>query len=128
MLSVVLVTGLAVQSRFAAKNEMAQIRHSIFNERKDLIRTIVNRAVDYTNYERLRLDQKGVSIEDIKKQVIKGLETYVYAKGEGYLFVFTDKGLVLLNRVQPELVGKNLSDSTDPNGIKVVQSLDRRGR
>ncbi|WP_157237809.1 response regulator [Desulfobacter curvatus] len=123
LLSVVLVTGLAVQSWFAAKNEMAQIRHSIFNERKDLIRTIVNRAVDYTNYERLRLDQKGVSIEDIKKQVIKGLETYVYAKGEGYLFVFTDKGLVLLNRVQPELVGKNLSDSTDPNGIKVVQSL-----
>jgi PAS domain S-box-containing protein len=123
LLSVVLVTGLAVHSWFAAKDEMAQIRHSIFNERKDLIRTMINRAVDYTNYERQRLGQKGISIEDIKKQIIKGLETYVYANGEGYVFVFTDKGFVLLNPIQPEFVGKNLWDTTDPNGVKVIQSL-----
>jgi PAS domain S-box-containing protein len=123
LLSAVLVTGLAVHSWFAAKNEMAQIRQSIFNERKDLIRTMINRAVDYTNYERQRLAQKGMSIQDIKKQIIRGLETYVYANGEGYLFVFTARGFVLLNPVQPELVGKNLWDTTDPNGVKVVQSL-----
>lgn len=123
LLSVVLVTGLAVQSWFAAKNEMAQIRHNIFNERKNLIRTMVNRAVDYINYERHRLAQKGVSIEDIKKQIIKGLKNYVYSQGEGYIFVFTDKGLVKLNRVQPEMVGKNLLDTTDPDGIKFLQGL-----
>jgi len=123
LLSIVLVTGLAVQSWFAAKDEMAQIRQNIFNERKDLIRTMVNRAMDYINYERQRLAQKGASIEDIKKQIIQGLETYVYAQGEGYIFVVTDKGIGLLNRVQPELIGKDLSDTTDPNGIKVVQSL-----
>lgn len=123
LLSVVLVTGLAVHSWFASKDEMAQIRHSIFNERKDLIRTMINRAVDYTNYERQRLAQKGISIQDIKKQIIQGLETYVYANGEGYLFVFTEKGFVLLNPIQPELVGNNLWDTTDPNGVKVVQSL-----
>ncbi len=123
LLSVVLVTGLAVQSWFSAKEEMLQIRHNIFNERKNLIRTMVNRAVDYINYERYRLGQKGDSIQEIKNQIIKGLETYVYANGEGYIFVFTDQGFVLLNRIQSELVGKNLSDITDPNGIKIVQSL-----
>jgi len=123
LLSVVLVTGLAVQSWFAAKNEMAQIRHSIFNERKNLIRTMVNRAVDYINYERHRLVQKGVSIEEIKKQIIEGLDSYVYAQGEGYIFVLTDNGIGLLNRVQPEMVGKSLWDITDSNGIKVADSL-----
>ncbi|NWH03667.1 ABC transporter substrate binding protein [Desulfobacter latus] len=123
LLSVVLVTGLAVQSWFAAKNEMAQIRDIIFNERKDLIRTMVNRAMNYINYERHRLAQKGASIEDIKKQVIKGLASYSYAHGEGYLFVVTDQGIGLLNRSQPELVGKDLWDTTDPNGIKIVQTL-----
>jgi signal transduction histidine kinase/DNA-binding response OmpR family regulator/ABC-type uncharacterized transport system substrate-binding protein len=123
LLGVVLVTGLAVQSWFAAKDEMAQIRHIIFNERKDLIRTMVNRAMNYINYERHRLAQKGASIEDIKKQIIKGLESYVYAHGEGYVFVVTDKGIGLLNPVQPELAGKDLWEATDPNGIKIVQTL-----
>ena len=123
LLSVVLVTGLAVQSWFAAKDEMAQIRHSIFNERKDLIRTMVNRAVDYINYERHRLGQKGVSLEDIKKQIIKGLDSYVYAHGAGYIFVFTDEGIGLLNRLQPEQVGKDIWETTDSNGIKIVQTL-----
>ncbi|MCG8549594.1 MAG: response regulator, partial [Desulfobacterales bacterium] len=123
LLSIVLVTGLAVQSWFVAKNEMAQIRRSIFNERKNLIRTMVNRAMDHIDYERRRLAQKGVSIKDIKKQIIKALETYVYAQGEGYIFICTDQGVVLLNPVQPELTGKNLWDATDPNGIKVLQSL-----
>ena len=123
LLSVVLVTGLAVQSWFAAKDEMAQIRHNIFNERKNLIRTMVNRAEDYINYERDRLAKKGVSIEEIKKQIIEGLDSYVYAQGEGYIFVLTDKGIGLLNRVQPEMVGKYLWDITDSNGIKVIQSL-----
>jgi len=123
LLSVVLVTGLAVQSWFAAKNEMAQIRHSIFNERKDLIRTMVNRAVDYINYERHRLAQKGVSIEEIKKQIIKGLDSYVYAQGEGYVFVLTDTGIGLLNRVQPKMVGKYLWGITDSNGIKIIPTL-----
>lgn len=123
LLSVVLVTGLAVQSWFAAKNEMAQIRRNIFNERKDLIRTMVNRAVDYINYERHHLAQNGVSIEEIKKQIIRGLENYVYAQGEGSIFVLTDKGIGLLNRGQPEMVGKSLWDITDSNGIKIVQAL-----
>nr|WP_320016212.1 response regulator [uncultured Desulfobacter sp.] len=123
LLSVVLVTGLAVQSWFDAKDEIAQIRHIIFNERKDLIRTMVNQAMDYINYERQRLAQKGAPIEDIKKQIIRGLKSYVYAHGEGYIFVVTDKGIGLLNRVQPELAGKDLWDTTDPNGIKIVQAL-----
>ena len=123
LLGVVLVTGLAVQSWFAAKDEMAQIRHIIFNERKDLIQTMVNRAMDYINYERHRLAQKGVPIEDIKSQIIRGLKSYVYAQGEGYIFVLTDKGVGVLNRVQPELVGKDLWDTTDLNGIKIVQDV-----
>jgi len=74
---------------------------------------MVNRAVDYINYERYRLGQKGDSIQDIKNQIIKGLETYVYANGEGYIFVFTDQGLVLLNRIQSELVGKRYKNCTE---------------
>ncbi|WP_321491988.1 response regulator [uncultured Desulfobacter sp.] len=123
LLSIVLVTGLTVQSWFGAKDEMEQIRQSIFRERKDLIRTMVDRAMDYIHYEHQRLGQKGADVEEIKTQIIKGLKSYVYAQGEGYIFVFTDKGMVLLNRVQPELEGKQLWDSTDPNGIKVVQTL-----
>ncbi len=123
LLSIVLVTGLAVQSWFVAKNEMAQIRQSIFNERKNLIKTMVNRALAHIDYERYLLAQKGVSIEGIKKQILKGLETYVYAQGEGYIFICTNKGRVLLNPIQPELIGKDLWEATDPNGIKVVQSL-----
>ncbi len=123
LFSAVLVTGLAIQSWIAAKSEIAQIRNSIFDERKNLIRTMVNRAVDHINYERHRLAQKGTPIEEIKKQIVKSIEIYTYAQGEGYVFGCTDKGLVLFNGSQPELVGKNLWNITDPNGIKVLQSL-----
>ena len=123
LFSAVLVTGLAVQSWFAAKSEVAQIRNSIFDERKNLIRTMVNRAVDQINYERHRLAQKGTPVEAIKQQIARSLETYIYAQGEGYVFGFTDKGLVLFNGYQPELAGKNLWNLSDPNGIKILQRL-----
>lgn len=41
----------------------------------------------------------------------------------GYFFVNDGNGVLLVNPIQPELVGKNLSNVTDPRGLYVTRSL-----
>ena len=60
---------------------------------------------------------------DTQALAMQQLEGISYADGEGYIFVKSYDGVELVNRTQPELIGKNLWESTDPFGVKVVQEI-----
>ena len=40
---------------------------------------------------------------------------------DGYIFVVSFDGVTLMNALQRELIGKNIWELTDPNGVKVIQ-------
>ncbi|OPZ17776.1 MAG: Methyl-accepting chemotaxis protein 4 [candidate division BRC1 bacterium ADurb.BinA364] len=44
---------------------------------------------------------------------------------DGYLFVVDFDGVTLMNSVQPHLIGQNLWEMEDPNGVKVIQEERR---
>ena len=58
--------------------------------------------------------------EDIQKEVLERIGKIRFGK-EGYIFVVSYDGVTLMNGMQPELIGKNIWDMTDPNGVKVIQ-------
>jgi PAS domain S-box-containing protein len=61
----------------------------------------------------------------IQREVLERIGKIRFGK-EGYVFVVSYDGVTLMNDMQPELIGKNIWDMTDPNGVKVIQEL-RRG-
>ena len=46
-----------------------------------------------------------------------------FKRGELYLYAYDFQCVVLAHGAKPALVGKNLSDMTDKNGLKLVQAL-----
>jgi len=57
---------------------------------------------------------------DIKREILERIGEIRFGD-EGYIFVVDFDGVTLMNDIQKELIGKNLWEMTDPNGVKVIQ-------
>jgi cytochrome c len=51
-----------------------------------------------------------------------------FVRGELYIYAYNWDGVALANGGNPALAGQNLIDMTDPNGVKVIQSLIKVAR
>lgn len=61
---------------------------------------------------------------DVQQEVLERIGQIRFGE-DGYIFVVDYDGVTLMNGVQPELIGQNLWEMTDPNGIKVIQEERR---
>jgi signal transduction histidine kinase/DNA-binding NarL/FixJ family response regulator len=59
---------------------------------------------------------------DTKKELLGDIAKVRYGKN-GYIFIDNWQGVVLVHGAQPDLVGTNIWDYQDSNGVKVVQDL-----
>lgn len=48
-----------------------------------------------------------------------------FIDGEYYLFIYDLSGTVLAHGAQPDIIGKNLIDKTDANGVKMIADMVR---
>ncbi len=62
--------------------------------------------------------------QDIQRKVLERIGKIRFGK-EGYVFVVSYDGVTLMNGTQPELIGKNIWEMTDPDGVKVIQEERR---
>lgn len=60
--------------------------------------------------------------EETKQKVLAALGRFSFGS-DGYFFVYDRSGRNLMHPRQQELVGKDLWNMTDPNGLKVIQAL-----
>ncbi|MFO7913519.1 MAG: response regulator, partial [Desulfotignum sp.] len=123
LLTVTLLAGIATNTWLNAQQEVNSVRQRILADKKTLIKTMVDQAMDQIEYARTTLGAIGMSEEKIRRHLKPRLSAYSFADGEGYIFVKSFEGVELVNRTQPELIGKNIYDLTDPDGVKVVQEL-----
>ncbi len=68
----------------------------------------------------------GVYIEEIENQLKKELLSEIFRikfEPNGYFFIDDWEGVVLTHGAQPELIGTNIWEFTDSQGVKVVQNL-----
>lgn len=68
----------------------------------------------------------GLYVEDvedkIKKELLNRIAQIRFGSDQnGYIFVVTYDGTTLMNDTQRDLIGKNIWELTDPNGVKVIQ-------
>ncbi len=64
-------------------------------------------------------------VEDgIKREILDRIASIRFGT-EGYIFVVSYDGVTLMNDTQRELIGLNIWDMSDPNGVKVIQEERR---
>jgi PAS domain S-box-containing protein len=59
--------------------------------------------------------------EDIQQEVLDRISRVRFGD-DGYIFVVSYDGVTLMNGAQPHLIGQNLWEMIDPDGIKVIQA------
>ncbi|WP_181295862.1 cache domain-containing protein [Pseudomonas sp. Q2-TVG4-2] len=64
----------------------------------------------------------GLDDEETKQKVLAALSRFSFGS-DGYFFVYDRNGRNLMHPRQPELVGQDLWNMTDPNGLPVIQAL-----
>ncbi len=57
---------------------------------------------------------------DIKRELLAQIGKIRFGR-DGYIFVVSYQGVTLMNGVQPNLIGKDMWEMTDPYGVKVIQ-------
>ena len=123
MLLISLMTAFIIQTWYSYQYDKESLSSQLLSNKKQLISMIIGMAVDEVKQMRKAMELKGESEEEIKNAVIEHLSSYSFADGEGYIFGNDYNGNVLVNRFQPELLGKNIYNITDPDGVYLVQEI-----
>ncbi len=80
-------------------------------------KAMVERAVTY-------LEENGRTIAD-REKVFQLFDDQKgpFVDGDYYLFVYDFNGVVLAHGADPTLIGKNLIDKKDPNGVMLIKDM-----
>jgi two-component system NarL family sensor kinase len=70
----------------------------------------------------------GRDDEQAKAEAVRILNSLRYSSGDGYFFAYDYSGHCIVLPPQPELVGQDLWEVRDPNGVPVVQALVAQAR
>ena len=101
------------------RRDVAEVRKDLTDQTKAMMREQVDHAVEFIEFARKDLGWSTVKTQEFIK---KRLEQVSYADGQGYIFVDSYKGVVLAHP-SGDLVGRDLWEMEDINGVKIAQQL-----
>ena len=109
-------------------SEIQRVNHNVeenkikyIESKKSLIKSQVNLAVDFINYEKeyAKKEHKD-SVQKTQNKILEQIAGIRF-NSVGYIFVVSYDGTTLMNDVQRELIGENHWNITDPDGVRIVQ-------
>ncbi|CAE6799798.1 methyl-accepting chemotaxis protein [Paraburkholderia haematera] len=107
----VLWTGLILIGGFGAW----QNRASMISDRRDQLTALIDQANHIVNRYYTLAQQHTITEDEAKKQALETLAAMRYGK-DGYISVNNSQSVMLMHPIKPELVGKNMTQFTDPAG------------
>jgi methyl-accepting chemotaxis protein len=92
-----------------------QNRASMIDDRKDRLVALVQEATSVAQHYYDAAQQHQMSEDDAKKQALQAIGILRYGT-DGYYSINDSQAVMLMHPIKPQLIGKNLSDFTDPAG------------
>ena len=119
LLAVAVVCALVLfQNQRLGEQQAKLIESSILASKQAELKNYVEMALSTIE----PLYNSGMDDEETKQKVLAALGRFSFGS-DGYFFVYARSGRNLMHPRQQELVGKDLWNMTDPNGLKVIQAL-----
>ncbi|MEA1970573.1 MAG: cache domain-containing protein, partial [Thermodesulfobacteriota bacterium] len=123
---VVILGGVAIQRQYSAfDKESQQLREKYISAQEIIVKHEVEKAIKDIQYRR---QNTRLSEKELKKKILKWLSTIRFpnrGNDPGIFFVRSYKGIRLMGVSAPELIGKDTSKMTDPNGINTHEQFMR---
>ena len=120
-----ILTAMMALQLYQVRQEAEFLDKNLLEHKRALLRGYVDRAIELIGNIRANLSLPESDLRDFAKAQLSSIS---FAGGEGYIFVKSFSGVELVNRTQPELIGRNIWEIKDPNGLNVVQELARVAR
>ncbi len=94
-----------------------EFKENYIKHQKEIIKNEIKRSINFIEYE-----IKNNNIPNMKEHILERLERVRFGK-DGYLFVYDFNGVNLMHPILPKLIGKNLIDLKDKNGVFIIKEL-----
>ncbi|MBE9570272.1 MAG: cache domain-containing protein, partial [Proteobacteria bacterium] len=114
------------------ENGVQRQRIEYVKSQEEIIKNEVNRAVGFIEFNKAKIAKRvkaGEKPYDVKKEIQNDIVQWIqgirFNEG-GYIFLSTYDGIVLAHH-RPKYIGRNLWDLTDPNGVKIHQTILKAG-
>lgn len=125
---VVLAVAMAIiyiQQTETVKHDIADYRELLTSERKKQLKDAVLIAKGTVEHTLATFSDKEQALESIRKM----LTPIRFAENNsGYLFIYDQQGIMILNAAATENHGKNMLSLKDPNGVMIIQEIIKAGR
>jgi methyl-accepting chemotaxis protein len=122
----VLVGALMAAFAVAVYFQLASFTQDIYRERFDMLRTQVESGIAVMDQYNERVKAGEMTLEAAQAEAYKVLSKVKY-QPNGYLFG-NDYDVVLRFHPSAKLVGKNMSDTADANGVRFSYDMTQLGR
>ena len=124
LLAIAFIGGLLVVETQRLEREQAQVLEEVLlNTKRDELRSYIALALTSIG----NLYEAGRDDEAAKEQA-KAILSSMNFGDDGYFFVYDKEGLNLVHPRMPDLVGQNLWDMRDADGIYVIRELIERAK
>lgn len=121
-LPLILLGGIVIFGEFYfSRQEREAIKKAYTQEQEAIFKHEVEKAIDYIRWTRKQPPAPGVDQESEMLSWISRIRFHNKGRLPGYLFVRTHDGIQLMSISRPDLIGKDISLMTDPDGINSHQ-------
>ncbi|MFM0238847.1 methyl-accepting chemotaxis protein [Paraburkholderia phytofirmans] len=107
-----------------------QNRASMISDRRDQLRSLIDQANHIVERYYTLAQQHTITEEEARKQALDSLKAMRYGT-DGYISVNNSQSVMLMHPFKPEMVGKDLTQFTDPAGnhlfVDIVNAGNRDG-
>lgn len=121
VLAIALLVGL--QSRELARLEAALLEDSMLAAKRTELRHYVQMAQTAIQHIYENSDKEGALDDALAREEVKRILSSMAFGDDGYFFAYDRSGTNLVHPRQPDLVGQNLWEVRDPQGVAVIQRL-----
>ena len=124
LLAIAVIGGLMMRETHRLEQQQAQVlEDALLNAKREELRSYVELALTSISH----LYGAGRD-DDAAKEQAKAILSSMNFGADGYFYVYAGDGLNLVHPRQPELVGQNLRNMHDSDGIYVIRELLARAR
>lgn len=99
------------------------IYNVMLDDRKDKIKAVIDSSITIANGFQKKINDGILTKEEAIQQYYDVTTTIKFDGEAGYLFSYDNAGIAQMHAAAPNLVGKDLSQVKDPNGLLVIKEL-----
>ena len=121
-LPLVLMGGIVILGEYHFfRQEREGIKKAYIQEQESIFKHEVEKAIDYIRWTRIQHRMPGAEQEAEMLSWISRIRFHNKGRLPGFLCVRTLDGIQLMSISRPDLIGKDISHLTDPDGINTHQ-------